>query len=499
MKRKRFAVLAAWLLTMAGGAAAQQLQPADRAEAVNVDTHLTLTFDAAPTLNRAGCITVYDADGGRVVDRLDLSIPDGPVTGASGPKAPYISTPYDYALKGPRPTNANTAAGTPTGGAVPTSATDYQLTIIGGFSDGFHFHPVIVKGNKAVVSLHNNMLEYGRTYRVKIDAAVFGTPADIEWQFSTSTRVPKGKRLVVDAAGNGDFSTVQGAVDFVPENTKGYHIYIKNGDYEEIVYFRNKRGLTLQGESREGVDVHYANCEVFNPHPSNLSTNEWPGTYPSRRAAFMVDHCTDIQLRDMTIRTTMFGQAEGLLINGERIRVDNVTVKGSGDALQANGTVYFHGSLIHGDGDNILGRGAVFFEDCTLTATGGPFMWIRNTDASHGNVFVRCSFSTVSPTAQAYLARLPKNGTNGYLYAEMVLIDCTLSNIHPAAINSIEGDPTHMHFWEFNSRDAKGQPLDVSGRHEVMRQLDAVKDASIIKNYSTPKYVLNGWNPYKVK
>ena len=25
--------------------------------------------------------------------------------------------------------------------------------------------------------------------------------------------------------------------------------------------------------------------EAFNPHPPNVATNEWPGTFPSRRAA----------------------------------------------------------------------------------------------------------------------------------------------------------------------------------------------------------------------
>ena len=65
--------------------------------------------------------------------------------------------------------------------------------------------------------------------------------------------------------------------------------------------------------------VHYANNEVFNPHPLTVKTNEWPGTFPSRRAAFMLDNCSDILLEDLTIATDLHGQAEGLLLNGERI------------------------------------------------------------------------------------------------------------------------------------------------------------------------------------
>ena len=50
--------------------------------------------------------------------------------------------------------------------------------------------------------------------------------------------------------------------------------------------------MTILGDDRDKVVVFYANNEVFNPHPSNISTNEWPGTFPSRRAAFMGDNST---------------------------------------------------------------------------------------------------------------------------------------------------------------------------------------------------------------
>ena len=48
------------------------------------------------------------------------------------------------------------------------------------------------------------------------------------------------------------------------------------------------------------------------------------GTFPSRRAAFMLDNCSDILLEDLTIATDLHGQAEGLLLNGERIALYSV-------------------------------------------------------------------------------------------------------------------------------------------------------------------------------
>jgi pectin methylesterase-like acyl-CoA thioesterase len=101
---------------------------------------------------------------------------------------------------------------------------------------------------------------------------------------------PAQTRLVVAADGTGDFNTIQGAFDFVPDNNpRRVTIFVKNGRYEEIVYFRNKTNVTLTGEDRERVEIVYNNSEIFNPHPPNVATNEWPGTFPSRRAAFMAD------------------------------------------------------------------------------------------------------------------------------------------------------------------------------------------------------------------
>ena len=49
--------------------------PADKAEGVNPDTHLVITFPSEPTLGKSGQIRIYDAADNRLVDLLDLSIP----------------------------------------------------------------------------------------------------------------------------------------------------------------------------------------------------------------------------------------------------------------------------------------------------------------------------------------------------------------------------------------------------------------------------------------
>jgi pectin methylesterase-like acyl-CoA thioesterase len=475
--------------------------PANAATGVSPDTHLVLTFPSVPTVGKSGQIRIYDAADNRLVDTLDLSLPPGPTSGVTGPAAPYTPTPYEYTAA--HPTNADTIPGTPSGAAVPTSR-DYQLTIIGGFSDGFHFYPVIVHDRVATIYPHHNLLRYDRTYYVQIDPGVLtladgsfqGIGGTSGWTFTTKKQAPPASstRVVVAADGSGDFTTVQGAIDFVPDrHRRRVTIFIRNGSYEEIVYFRNKSNITILGEDRDKVVVFYGNNEVFNPHPSNISTNEWPGTFPSRRAAFMGDNSTDIHLVNLTIKTTARGQAEGLLLMGDRNILSRVTVVGSGDALQVNGPVYIADSLIVGDGDTILGRGPAFFHRTELQSN-GVFMWIRNTAANHGNVFVDCTFKKRG-TGVTELARAPVNNGRAYPYAEAVLINAKLEGISPVGWGAMGGDTANMHYWEYNSTNlSDGKPVDVSQRKPESRQLTKERDAETIANYSNPAYVL-GWTP----
>ena len=485
--------------------AGAEVFPLSGAKGVNPDTHLVLTFASAPTVGESGYICIYDAESGELVDQLDLSIPAGPTESRTyGPECDYTAVPYDYA-RTEMPTNRNTVPGTPSGTAEPTPP-EYQLTIIGGFTDAFHFHPVIVHGNVATVYPHNNMLEYGHKYFVTIDDGAlvcegFSGVAEGEWTFSTKKSGPSDPfNLTVASDGSGDFNTVQGALDFIPDFCGTLTtVTVAPGDYEEIVYARNKTNVRIVGAGMDETRVHYANNEVFNPHPLLVKTNEWPGTFPSRRAAFDLDNCSDITIEDMTIATDLYGQAEGILLNGERIALYGVHVIGSGDAIQANGTVYLESCELDGGGDTFLGRGTVFGYRCNFRNDGGPFSWVRNTAGHHGDVFVECTFSgkegrlaDFGRTGNSEIEA--KNSARPYPDAEFVVIDCKTKYFNPAGWGVI-AQPTQT-MLEYNTRDLdSGDPVDVSGRNPRSRQLDAIKDAALIESYRDAAWVLGGWKP----
>jgi hypothetical protein len=475
--------------------------PANNAVRVNPDTHLVLTFSSPPALGKSGQIRIYDAADHHLVDTLDLSIPAGPDPSRrlSGPQPPGI--PLDPAV----PTSPTTT--TPAVRMTPADLHNYQLTTIGGLPE-CHFYPVIIHDNVATIYPHNNVLKYGHKYIVQIDPAVLtvagggfrGFTNDRGWRFTTKAAPPPADsaRVVVSADGSGDFNTVQGAVDFVPDNpAHRATIFIKNGNYEEIVFFRNKAKITFRGEDRDKVQVGYGNNSAFNP--------PMPG--PNRRCAFSVYESTGIELSNFMLSNYYFGQAEGLLVYGSKNIVSHMTIKGSGDALNLRGTVYIADSTIIGDGDTILGVGPAFFRHCEIRSR-RPFMWIRNTEANLGNVFVDCTFTAITrplPSSPAtapvrnllspVLARLPNNHGLNYPYAEAVLINCRLEGIPPVGWGPIDGDTTHLHLWEFHSTDGDGHLVDTSQRHPASRQLSGPQDAQSIANYSDPTFVLDGWTP----
>ena len=388
--------------------------PANHAVRVNPDAHLALTFLSPPTLGKSGQIRIYDAADHQLVDTLDLSIPAGPDPSRRITAPSATVTVLDSSI----PTSPTTT--TPAVRTTPADLHDYQLTTIGGLTD-FHFYPVIIHGNVATIYPHNNVLRYHHQYIVQIDSGVF-TPAngvfagftnDHAWRFTTKKAPPPANttQLVVAADGSGDFNTVQGAVDFVPDNSPDrVTIFIKNGTYEEIVFFRNKANITFRGEDRDKVQVGYGNNSAFNP--------PMPG--PSRRCAFSAYDSTGIELINFSISNYFYGQAEGLLISGSKNIVSHINIKGSGDALNLRGSVYLTDSTIIGDGDTILGVGPAFFNHCEIQSI-GPFMWIRNTEANHGNVFLNCTFIArerpARPSAQHQHQRLPQQRAHPSLYS----------------------------------------------------------------------------------
>ena len=119
-------------------------------------------------------------------------------------------------------------------------------------------------------------------------------------------------------------------------------------------------------------------------------------------------------------------------------------------------------------------------------------MWPRNPEGVHGNVFKDCRF--IGKRDPTTIARSPANGSFNYPFAEVVLLNATLTNIGPEGWSDADKSG-NIHFWEYNSHNSDGSPADTTKRAPWSRQLDKVKDAKLIDDYGRPEFVLSGWKP----
>ena len=90
--------------------------------------------------------------------------------------------------------------------------------------------------------------------------------------------------ITVDASGNGDYATVQAAVDAAPDNAETT-IFIKNGTYAENVNIGSKsksstKRLSIIGESRDGTVISSSKGLRLLCREHHFSEHYWQGGRP---------------------------------------------------------------------------------------------------------------------------------------------------------------------------------------------------------------------------
>ena len=126
-----------------------------------------------------------------------------------------------------------------------------------------------------VVYLPSKPLTYNQTYYVNVasgaikssSGAAFVVTGSTAWRFTTAAAAPTNKAAVgVALDGSAPFCSLQGALDFVPtNNTAAVTISIANGTYHEIVYFKSKSNVSIQGASQSGTILEGTNNNNLNP------------------------------------------------------------------------------------------------------------------------------------------------------------------------------------------------------------------------------------------
>jgi pectin methylesterase-like acyl-CoA thioesterase len=154
--------------------------------------------------------------------------------------------------------------------------------------------------------------------------------------------------------------------------------------------------------------------------------------------------------------------------------------------------VYVTGCYVEGNVDFIWGQGSAYFDHCELKTVlrAGYEVQARNGPGVYGYVFVDSKLTADPGLTGNRLGRI--DGT-AYPGSNVAYINCEMGpHILPAGwLVTGASDAGTLRFWEYQSTDPSGQPLDVSMRVAPSRQLTD-EEAAMLRDKAT---VLGGWNP----
>lgn len=453
-----------------------------------VDTRLSITFDSPPVLGTAGRIRIFKASDDSVVDTIALT--DN--------------------------TDAIGHAGQGTYRIAKTS-------------------PLSITGNTLTIAVDNAKLAYNTAYYVAIaDGVVTGTSLNgtafvglgkaAGWNFTTKAAAPVTGDVTVDDDGVADFRTVQGAINHVVQTVAKdtpATISVNNGDYRELLFLRGKNNLTIRGESRAGVVIHYTNNEGIN---SGTGASQTAGSPAGGRSVFLVETSDLLTLDNLTMKNDTLigsgGQAEVIYFNNDagRLVATNASFISEQDTIQVKGYSWFYRSLIAGNVDFIWGnnRAALFEEseirtlgDSRGNGNGGYILQARTVAAADkGFVFLNSSLTRgpgpLGHTVADGATWLARSGGSVSYYDNIVFVNTRMdAHINPAgwSINPMPNPAaaTATGGWrEYGSEDLAGTTLDISQRVSASYQLSL---GEIVSNYCNRAQVFAaynanaGWNP----
>jgi pectin methylesterase-like acyl-CoA thioesterase len=245
----------------------------------------------------------------------------------------------------------------------------------------------------------------------------------------TNPKTKQPKQFVVDKGGDGDFSTIQEAIDAVRAFDPDYSttIFVREGIYyEKIVVPDYVRDLKIVGENREKTIISNNDHALIN----NM------GTF---RTYTMQIRGDDIILENITIENNapMVAQAVALHTEGERIILINCRLLGNQDTLYTGGEnarLFFYHCYIEGTTDFIFGPSTAWFEKCDIRCKKNSYITAASTPegVEFGYIFNRCRITAADDVASVYLGRPWRP------YAMTLFMNCEL----PGEIN-----PSGWHNW----------------------------------------------------
>lgn len=266
---------------------------------------------------------------------------------------------------------------------------------------------------------------------------------------SVCTRVPNPVRVVVAQDGSGDYKTIQGAINSLPDSSAlPRTIFIKKGNYREKLYIE-KAHIIFKGEDREQtvISASIARDEWRCGHADdwgvatmnvganditleNLTvTNDFGFNYKERTIWCASDTSAD---KEKKLRRDGHQMALRTMNMATRLKAINCHFRAyGGDTVSPwevfNGMWYFKDCIMEGGVDFYCPRGWAWAENCEfITHTGPAAIWHDGSaNEESKTVLVNCRF----------------NGYDGFMLgryhrdAQFYLVNCRFArNMRDSAI-----------------------------------------------------------------
>ena len=323
--------------------------------------------------------------------------------------------------------------------------------------------------------------------------------------------------IIVARDGSGDFTTIQAAIDSIPEAPGRVPtiILLRMDEYHERVIV-NKSNVRIIGEARDRTVITWSAC-AKDPYPDGTEK----GTFLSFT---LLVTGNDVEIENLTVRNDagdgrVVGQAVAAYGAGDRGVWRNCKFYGHQDTLfcgpldwhieaEVSPRVlrapyvghcgdcppigyrqYFEDCYIEGDVDFIFGSYRCWFERCTLfMGSRGGWYTAANTPEcqAHGFVFHRCRLTGSCEEGKGYLGRPWRK------FARTVFLECEMDE-HVAPEGFADWDEVKVVTWRYGEWHTAGARADQSARHPRQKRLTDA-EASIM----TIQEVLSGpegWRP----
>lgn len=297
--------------------------------------------------------------------------------------------------------------------------------------------------------------------------------------------------LTVDKSGNGDFLTINEAINSVKDQTEYVEIFIKAGTYQERIEI-TRPNVSLIGESLEDTIITYDYYAKMKMEDGSLRRT-------FRSYSVFLDGM-NISAKNITFVNSSglgkeVGQAIAVYAEGDNLRFTNCSFLGSQDTLftgplppkviepggftgpkefapRINSHQLYENCYICGDIDFIFGSGTAYFDHCEIFSQNigeeiNGYVTAPSTPEGQefGYVFNECRFTSNCPNESVYLGRPWRN------YAKAVFLNCEIgAHICKEGFHDWNKQDSHetIYFAEYNSY---GPGANTSARAPWVKQL----------------------------